>query len=236
MRSSLGVLIRADHQGPGLESQGDADRRPCDGADPDGGRQGARHRVLSSGRTSVRMRRKKTLDLTVDPPPDLAIEVDNKSDSRWRCPSTRGSASRRSGDTRPADEVRCGSIVWRAEGYEEVDRSLIAPDPDPGPRPGPLAGLRRVGRRVGDAMITPGSDYVVRSGSRQDASAEAQGLRIGFMEGRRVWRPSGSEWGLEGLGSRIGRWKRTRSMIAFCGKRSEPEGRRQGRGPTRPDS
>ncbi len=73
-----------------------------------------------------RMRNKATLDLEVDPPPDLAIEVDNKADSARALPLY----------------ARIGvPEVWRfkvrsrrlwfgrlvGEAYEEIDRSLNLP-------------------------------------------------------------------------------------------------------------
>lgn len=83
----LGLLIRGVTAGLGLEVMGIGSttlrregRGPIQGAgkEPDS--------AFYLGENERRMRRKKTLDLAVDPPPDLAIEVDNKSDSEAALP------------------------------------------------------------------------------------------------------------------------------------------------------
>jgi len=78
------------------------------------------------GANESRIRNKDTIDLTVDPPPDLAIEVDNKRDSRvalkiyarlgvpevWRFHA-------------PKRTLWFGRLV--GEGYETIDMSLCLP-------------------------------------------------------------------------------------------------------------
>ena len=92
--------------------------RKGNGKEPDNG--------FYIGANARRIRGKESIDLTIDPPPDLAIEVDNKSDSELALPTY----------------VRIGvPEVWRydardhtlwfghliGESYESIDRSLCLP-------------------------------------------------------------------------------------------------------------
>ena len=77
----IGLLLRGVTPGLGLEIQGirtttlrkGKARRKGAGKEPDN--------AFYIGANERRMRRKKSLDLAIDPPPDLAIEVDHKADS-----------------------------------------------------------------------------------------------------------------------------------------------------------
>ncbi len=70
-----------------------------------------------------RMRNKEDLDLEVDPPPDLAIEVDNKADSAKALP-----LYARIGVPEVWRYKARSKTLWfgrlAGEGYEEIDRSL----------------------------------------------------------------------------------------------------------------
>jgi Uma2 family endonuclease len=78
----LGLLIRGVTAGLGLEAKGirtttlrkGTSRKKGSGKEPDN--------AFYLGQNERRMRKMKTLNLEVDPPPDLAIEVDHKADSK----------------------------------------------------------------------------------------------------------------------------------------------------------
>ncbi len=121
----LGVLIRATAKAIGLEVMGTRSTTLRRGR--------ARRGAAKEPETSFyignerRMRRKKTLDLTVDPPPDLAVEVDNKSDSKAALPIYARLGVPEVWRYTPTDEVAMRFYRLEGEGYEEVDQSVALP-------------------------------------------------------------------------------------------------------------
>ncbi len=122
----LNLLVRAVVKALGLELKGTGsttlrrgETRRGAGKEPD--------TSFYIGANELRMRTMTTLDLTVDPPPDLAIEVDHKADS-----SSAMSIYARLGIPEvwryaPADDVALRIYRLEGEGYEEEDRSLLLP-------------------------------------------------------------------------------------------------------------
>jgi Uma2 family endonuclease len=123
----LGVLIRAVTKGFGLEVLGTRSttlRRPGD--DPARGSGKEPDTAFYIGESERRMRKKEELDLTLDPPPDLAIEVDNTGDSEASLPTY----ARLGVPEVWRYDVRGGSLWFgRLEGdsYAEVARSVCLP-------------------------------------------------------------------------------------------------------------
>ncbi len=123
---SLGLLIRGVTSGLGLEVKGirmttlrrGTARVKGGGKEPDN--------AFYFGENERRMRRMKTLDLAVDPPPDLAIEVDNKADSEIALPIY----ARLGVPEVWRYDVR-GHALWfgrlAGDAYREVDRSVCLP-------------------------------------------------------------------------------------------------------------
>jgi Uma2 family endonuclease len=73
------------------------------------------------------MRSKRTLDLDVDPPPDLAIEVDNKSDSTDALPVYARLEVPEVWRYTPREEVPLRFYCLVGKSYQEVERSLCLP-------------------------------------------------------------------------------------------------------------
>lgn len=122
----LGVLIRAVAKGLGVQVKGTRSTTLRLGR----ARRGAAKEPDTSfylGANELRMRRMKALDLTVDPPPDLAIEVDNKADSEAALPVYARLGVPEVWRYTPAEEVALRFYRLEGSGYEEVDRSLSIP-------------------------------------------------------------------------------------------------------------
>jgi Uma2 family endonuclease len=121
------VLIRATTRGLGLEvlSAGSTTlRRPGDGPAMGGGKEP--DTAFYIGENERRMRKKEELDLTVDPPPDLAIEVDNSRDSEASLPIY----ARLGVPEVWRYDVREGSLWFgrlAGDSYVNVDRSVCLP-------------------------------------------------------------------------------------------------------------
>jgi len=71
------------------------------------------------------VRGRTDLDFSIDPPPDLAIEIDNTSDSRLRFNSYQALGV---GEVWRYDGIKIEIYVLGDEGYEKRDRSAIFPD------------------------------------------------------------------------------------------------------------
>ncbi len=122
----LGLLVRGVTLGLGLEAKGlsmttlrkGTARRKGAAKEPDD--------AFYFGENERRMRKMKSLDLTIDPPPDLAIEVDHKADSSkaLKLYARLGVAEVWRYDVRKA-------TLWfgrlDGNGYREVDRSIALP-------------------------------------------------------------------------------------------------------------
>jgi Uma2 family endonuclease len=83
---SLGLLIRGVTSGLGLTIKGIRTTTLRKGTAPLKGAGKEPDNAFYLGENERRMRRMKDLDLTIDPPPDLAIEVDNTRDSEAALP------------------------------------------------------------------------------------------------------------------------------------------------------
>jgi Uma2 family endonuclease len=82
----LGLVIRGVTSGLGLEAKGLSTTTLRHGTAPLKGSGKEPDNAFYLGENERRMRKMKELDLTVDPPPDLAIEVDNTNDSKAALP------------------------------------------------------------------------------------------------------------------------------------------------------
>jgi Uma2 family endonuclease len=126
---SLGLLIRGVTSGLGLEVKGirtstlrkGTARRKGSGKEPDNAFYlGGNERLMRN------MKKKGKLDLTIDPPPDLAIEVDNTNDSEAALPiyARLGVPEVWRYDFRE-------HVLWfgrlKKRTYAEVDRSVALP-------------------------------------------------------------------------------------------------------------
>ncbi len=122
----IGLLLRGGTSGLGLTIMGirtttlrkGKARRKGAGKEPDN--------AFYIGANERRMRRKKSLDLAIDPPPDLAIEVDHTNDSRLALP-----IYARLGVPEVWRLEIPGHRLWfgrlEGEAYVEVDRSVALP-------------------------------------------------------------------------------------------------------------
>jgi Uma2 family endonuclease len=115
---SLGLTIKGAGSTT-LKCDQKSQRRKGAGKEPD--------TAFHIGANERRMRLKRTLDLEVDPPPDLAIEVDNKADStaalsvyaRLGVPEVWRYA--------PREEIQFRFYRLIGKRYEEVERSICLP-------------------------------------------------------------------------------------------------------------
>jgi Uma2 family endonuclease len=73
------------------------------------------------------MRLKRTLDLEVDPPPDLAVEVDNKADSTDALPVYARLEVPEVWSYTPREEVPLRFYCLVSKSYQEVGRSGCLP-------------------------------------------------------------------------------------------------------------
>jgi Uma2 family endonuclease len=101
----------------------DGGPRKGSGKEPDNG--------FYIGANEARIRGNTTIDLSVDPPPDLAIEVDNTSDSEIALPTYA-----RIGVPEVWRYDARGHTLWfgrlAGDGYETIERSLCLPVLTPG--------------------------------------------------------------------------------------------------------
>jgi Uma2 family endonuclease len=79
------------------------------------------------GENELRMRGQKTLDLTVDPPPDLAIEIDNKADSSAARPVYARLGVPEVWRYAPNEDPALEFLRLIGKTYEEIDRSICLP-------------------------------------------------------------------------------------------------------------
>jgi Uma2 family endonuclease len=122
----LGMLVVGVTSGLGLEVKGVRSTTLRKGTDPVKGSGKEPDNAFYLGENERRMRRRKKLDLAVDPPPDLAIEVDNTNDSKAVLPIY----ARLGVPEVWRYDVREHSLWFgrlQGEAYAEVDRSVALP-------------------------------------------------------------------------------------------------------------
>ncbi len=122
----LGLLIRGVTSGLGLEVKGIRTTTLRRGTAPRRGAGKEPDNAFYLGENERRMRRMEGLDLAVDPPPDLAIEVDNSRDSEAALPIY----ARLGVPEVWRYDVRAGTLWFgrlRGESYAEVARSGCLP-------------------------------------------------------------------------------------------------------------